>query len=87
MFVLRELLLRGAVGEDEGFELIQSQRFSIDPRQRRWGIRALVLYRETEPVQRLLDEALEDPDEGVRNEALIVRALIREGRRKELFGG
>jgi WD40 repeat protein/serine/threonine protein kinase len=86
MSVLRELVVSGVIDGQSAFRLIRDTRLSIDPRMRRWGVRALAVYQETDPVREHLDEALDDPDTRVSGEARIVRALIREARLKQLLG-
>jgi WD40 repeat protein len=85
-FVLKELIADNRMTATEAFALIKELTYNIDPRIRRYAINALLTFRETGPVNELLDAALEDPNPEVVQEARSTRRQIRAARRKELIG-
>ncbi len=84
--VLTELILVGAVPEDEAFAKVKSLSRSIDPRVRRNAVRALVLFERRGAMRDLLDEALQDADPGVAETARRVDESLRAATAEKYFG-
>jgi len=81
-----ELILVGAVPEDEAFAKVKSLSRSIDPRVRRNAVRALVLFEPRGAMRDLLDEALQDADPGVAETARRVDESLRAATAEKYFG-
>ena len=85
--MLSELAASGVFKPEEAFALIQDLFFSIDPMTRRNAIRALAMFRLTDPVKELLAQAEEDSDPEVREAAKVTRLAIKDAAVDALVGG
>lgn len=85
-FVLRELIVSGAVPEGRSFATVRRLSASVDPRVRAHAVRALVLFEREGPAARVLEQALEDSDPDVRKAAEETVASLREAKLQQLFG-
>ncbi len=85
-FVLRELIVGGAVPEPDAFAVVHRLAQSIDPRVRRNAVRALILFENGGPPRTLLEEALLDPDRGVVRAARETREALRAATAQKFFG-
>ncbi len=74
--VLTELMCLGVIPEDEAFETVRRFSQNIDPLVRRNAVRALVLFEEDDPMREVLENALDDSDEGVAQAAREVRDTL-----------
>lgn len=86
-FVLRELIVWGAISAGTAFDRVQALAKSIDPRIRRNGVRSLVLFEREGPALGVLEEAAADEDPMVREAAAWVRRDLRDAKVREIFGG
>jgi len=85
-FVLRELIVSGAVPEARAFATVRRLSASVDPRVRVHAVRALVLFERDGPPADVLELALGDSDPDVRDAAEETVASLREAKLQELFG-
>jgi WD40 repeat protein len=85
-FVLRELIVSGAIPADDAFETVRRLAASVDPRVRAQAVRALVLFERRGPAARVLEQALEDSEPEVRRTAEETAVSLREAKLQELFG-
>jgi hypothetical protein len=84
-FVLPELIVAGALNEEEAFSILSRLVHSIDPRVRRNAMSALILYQHTGPAGDLLEVGLADTDRGVVQTANDVRNALRAATAKKYF--
>jgi WD40 repeat protein/serine/threonine protein kinase len=85
-YVLTELIVFGAIGEDVAFEKVRALCRNIDPRVRRNSVRAMVLFERRGAARELMEEILEDSDPEVREAAELTHNTLRSAKMNELFG-
>jgi hypothetical protein len=85
-YVLTELIVLGAIGEDVAFEKVRGLCRNIDPRVRRNSVRAMVLFERRGAARELMEEILEDSDPEVRQAAELTHNTLRAAKMNELFG-
>jgi WD40 repeat protein/serine/threonine protein kinase len=85
-YVLTELIVFGAIGEDVAFEKVRALCRNIDPRVRRNAVRAMVLFERRGAARELMQEILEDSDPEVREAAELTHNTLRAAKMNELFG-